>query len=144
MAEGLKLQARDGDDIAVVSAILQDAIVAVRDIAYDAAKQEFIMAASRFRWEQARQASPVYERINCAVAISGVTGLQRQKIDQTNKAALHELLAVLLEEQTLRLVFAGGAQLRLALGDWRMRLEDFGAPWPTESCPRHAAMTEEA
>lgn len=143
MQEGLKLQAKDAEDIAVVSAILQDAIVATRDIAYQPEKQEFILVASRFRWEQAQAPKPAYERVNCAVTISGVTAVQKQSLDQADKAALHELLAVLLEEGQLQLVFAGGAQLRLTLQDWRLRLDDFGAPWPTDQCPRHQAAAGE-
>ncbi len=143
MTEGLKLQAQDAEDIAVVSAILQDAIVATRDIAYQPEKREFIMATSRFRWEQAQAPQPVFERVNCAVTVSGVTAVQRQQLDQADKAVLHELLAVLLENDQLQLVFAGGAQLRLTLQDWRLRLEDFGAPWPTDQCPHHLSPANE-
>lgn len=140
---GLKLQARDHDDVAVVSAILQDAIMMVQDMAFDAQAQSFVFAASRFRWEAANGPEPVYERINCAVTVSGVAAVQLQQIDQNNKTALHDLLAVMLEDNLLRLVFAGGAQIRLALGAWSMRLEDFGAAWPTEKCPRHNASETE-
>lgn len=143
MTEGLKLLAKDADDVAVVSAILQDAIVATRDIAYTPEKQEFILAVSRFRWEQAQAPQPVFERVNCAVIVSGVTAVQKQNLDQANKAVLHELLAVLLEDGQLQLVFAGGAQLRLTLQDWRLRLDDFGAPWPTDQCPHHLSPTGE-
>jgi len=137
MSDILKLQARDAEDVAVVSAILQDAIVAVRDMAYDAAAKQFMVAASRFCWESVDLPQPVYERVTCVVTITGVTAVQMQQIDQTAKGALHELLAVMLEEGALRLVFAGGAQLRLAVQDWQMQLQDFGARWPTEKCPQH-------
>lgn len=139
MTEALRLQAKDAEDVAVVSAILQDAIVATRDIAYAPEKQEFILAVSRFRWEQTQAPQPAYERVNCAVTVSGVTAVQKQNLDQADKAALHELLAVLLEDNQLQLVFAGGALVRLTLQDWRVRLDDFGAPWPTDQCPRHLA-----
>jgi hypothetical protein len=142
MITGLKLQARDAEDVAVISAILQDAIVAVGDMIYRPATGEFIFAASRFCWESAKQTPPVYQRVNCALTVTGVTAAQLQGVDLTAKQTMHELLAVLAEPQGLRFVFAGSAGVRLTLADWQVRLEDFGAAWPTPQCPRHAAQVE--
>ena len=50
----LRLRAEDAEDLAVLSACLQDALVAVRDFAYDPGARVFIMAANRFRWEGCR------------------------------------------------------------------------------------------
>lgn len=137
MSEGLRLQARDAEGVAVMSAILQDAILAGRDMRYDAAAQSFQLAFSRFCWEAAAAAPPVYERMNCALTVQGVTQAQTTGLEPGNKDLLHELLALVLEDNALRFVFAGGAQLRLQLAAWQLRLEDFGAPWPTEKCPSH-------
>ena len=49
----LKLRAEDADDLAVISACLQDALVAVRDLAFVPQDRTFLMAANRFRWEGA-------------------------------------------------------------------------------------------
>ncbi len=136
MTETLKLQAKDADGVAVMSAILQDAILAARDMRYDAAAREFMLAFSRFRWEAAAD-DAAFERVNCALTVKGVDQVQTTALDQNRKDDLHELLALVLEANTLRFVFAGGAQLRLQLRDWQLRLEDFGAPWPTEKCPSH-------
>ncbi|MEJ0062778.1 MAG: DUF2948 family protein [Alphaproteobacteria bacterium] len=146
-ADCLRLKAKDAEDMQIISAILQDAIVPVCDIAYEAAERRFVMAVSRFRWERTeagQDGKPVYERINCAVTVEGVTGVKCQKIDLAAKSVIHELLALILEGQAMLLVFAGGACLRLELGDWSARLEDFGAPWPTSNCPRHDPSTDAA
>ena len=50
-----------------------------------------------------------------------------------------DLLTILLEDGCLRIIFAGGAQLRLKLGNWQLRIEDFGEPWPTVHQPHHPA-----
>jgi hypothetical protein len=47
----LKLRAEDRDDLAVISACLQDALVAVGDIAYVPEERSFVFVANRFRWE---------------------------------------------------------------------------------------------
>jgi hypothetical protein len=47
----LKLVALDPDDLAVVSAHLQDALISVGDIAYLPGERRFALAAKRFDWE---------------------------------------------------------------------------------------------
>ena len=47
----LKLRAEDTEDLAVISACLQDALVAVRDLAYAPEEHSFLFVANRFRWE---------------------------------------------------------------------------------------------
>ena len=48
----LKLRAYDREDFAVVSAVLQDALVPVIDMAWLAEEQRFACVANRFRWER--------------------------------------------------------------------------------------------
>ena len=43
----LKLKAKDAEDIQVISAVLQDSIVPVVDMQYDAADKSFIMVVQR-------------------------------------------------------------------------------------------------
>ena len=50
---GLRLRAEDDEDLAVISACLQDALVSVRDLAYDRDARTFVLVANRFRWEGA-------------------------------------------------------------------------------------------
>ena len=47
----LSLLARDLTDLAVISSMLQDAIVTLADMVYLEREQSFIMAINRFRWE---------------------------------------------------------------------------------------------
>lgn len=48
----LKLRAVDPDDLKVVSACLQDALVPLREVAWLKRQGRFILVANRFRWEQ--------------------------------------------------------------------------------------------
>nr|WP_242480642.1 DUF2948 family protein [Rhodovibrio sodomensis] len=48
----LKLRAYDREDFAVVSAVLQDALVPVIDMAWLPEEQRFALVANRFRWER--------------------------------------------------------------------------------------------
>lgn len=47
----IKLRAVDGDDLQVVSACLQDALVPLREVAFLKKEARFVMVANRFRWE---------------------------------------------------------------------------------------------
>ncbi len=79
MAGGLRLAARDPDDLAVIAGCLQDAIVPVADIAFVPEEQRFVMVANRFRWEEAQEgrSRATYERVNCGVSFEGVERVQR-------------------------------------------------------------------
>src|SRR5207244_12488326 len=48
MAGPLKLRAEDEEDLAVVSAILQDALVPIGEMAYLPEEQRFVLVANRF------------------------------------------------------------------------------------------------
>jgi hypothetical protein len=52
MSTPLKLRAVDADDLAVLGACLQDALVAVQDMRFLGAENRFVMVANRFCWEK--------------------------------------------------------------------------------------------
>lgn len=49
----LKLRARDPEDLGVVSACLQDALVPLADMVFQKVEKRFILVANRFMWERA-------------------------------------------------------------------------------------------
>ena len=51
----VKLAATDPEDIAVLSALLQDAVIPISEMIYLAAESRFAMVANRFRWEDPRR-----------------------------------------------------------------------------------------
>jgi hypothetical protein len=53
---GVKLIALDGEDLAVLSAHLQDAVITVGDMAYLPRERRFALLANRFDWEAAVKA----------------------------------------------------------------------------------------
>src|SRR5713101_1011506 len=74
---GLRLRGEDAADLAVISACLQDALVAVRDLAYDRDARTFILVANRFRWEGRvgeGEGAP-FERTLCGVAFEAIDGV---------------------------------------------------------------------
>ena len=93
MAE-LKLIALDADDLAVLSAHLQDAVLRVADIAYLPKEQRFAAVGNRFDWMTAAGLGEGYARRRAAVRFERVLGAQVQAIDLKNKGAVLSLLAI--------------------------------------------------
>lgn len=139
MTKPLKLKAQDADDIQVISAVLQDAIAPVCDMAYRPEEKNFIMVVHRLRREDENTEKP--ERICCAVNIQGVEKAQLHGLDLKQQEQMLDLLAALPEDRSIQFIFAGGAKIRLQLGDWAMIVEDFGEAWPASCTPCHDAET---
>ncbi len=140
MADRLKLRAADAEDLAVISACLQDAIVRRRDMRYLRAERCFLLAASRFRWETRSERAgndDPFERVSSAMTVEGVTAVRFRGLDQAERDGFLDLLALEAGEGRIDLIFAGGGAIRLEVEGIRCRLEDFDEPWPTWWRPEH-------
>lgn len=145
----LKLLARDQQDVEVLSAILQDAVVPVSGLVYRAEEQRFQACLCRFCWDELpdpagqegdSQARPVcYERIRCTLDIHGAEGVKICGFDPANGSLMLDLLALLVDSQGLSLVFAGGGKIGIRAAKWEIRMQDYGESWPTHQKPSHPA-----
>jgi len=138
----LKLRAADADDLAVVSAFLQDALIAIRETRYLPAEGRFVFVANRFRWEdaarpRAAEGTAIYERVHCGVCFEQVKAVRQQGLVQTRKGQIVSLLAVKAEEGSVNLTFSAGIVIRLEVDDILCHLQDIDEPWPTQWRPAH-------
>ena len=142
MVDGLKLAARDGEDIAVISAMLQDAVIAPEDMTWLERDGCFILVASRFRWEVAAAGGrPSFQRVHASLTFRGVSGVQQRGPDLRRGPAESRsflcLLAMMTDGSSVLLRFAGGSELRLTCDAIDCRLTDLDEPWPTAWLPVH-------
>jgi hypothetical protein len=140
----LKLRAEDADDLAVISAVVQDALIAMRDLTYDRNAQRFILVANRFRWESEpakANGAPPFERTLCAVAFDAVDKVSYRGFRRSEGDRILPLLAIRMGEKpgTIDLEFSGGAAVRLTVSAISVRAADIGEPWPTGWQPDHDA-----
>jgi len=140
----LRLRAVDAEDVAVISACLQDALVSVRDLAYDRDARSFMFVANRFRWEAdglGRQEGAPFERILCGVAFDAVDSVAYRGFQRSEEDRILSLLAIRAEPRragaTIELDFAGNAAIRLTAATISCRARDFGEAWPTAWRPGH-------
>lgn len=156
MSTPIKLRAEDGEDLTVISACLQDAILPIGEMCFEPAAQRFVAVFNRFCWETADggvrpngfQADDdhlfPYERVQCGVRFDGVTAVKVRGLNLKDRGQVLELLSVGATEAGVLLTFAGGAALRLEGARWRCALEDLGEPWPTSNRPFHGLEEEES
>jgi len=152
----LRLLARDDEDLSVVSAMLQDALVPLVDLRYEKFERRFIGVFNRFCWERkpiepdpSNPDAPqdaLYRRVLCGLQVSGVNRVQTRGLDTANRDRPLNLLAVARDADSIELVFAGGGIIRLQVDGIDMALSDIGEPWVTPFRPDHpeAAAAEAA
>ena len=141
MSDALKLRARDADDLQVLSACLQDAILPIGDMTWERPARRFIMVANRFCWERVDDRDDAFDRVNCGVVFDTVNAVKLRRIDRQDRGLMLSLLAINLESLPggvpLTLMCADNRDIRLEAERIAVQLEDFDGPWPTTNRPSH-------
>lgn len=137
MSEALKLYARDGDDIQILSAHVQDAVGQIGDMAHLRDTRRFVILFNRYCWEAK---TPL--RVRSALQIGGVISIQQRKLNQQKSDGVISLLSVQFEPKQapageIGLIFAGGGEIRLEVEACEAILEDISAPWAARAQPDH-------
>lgn len=147
--ECLKLLALDEEDLAVLSAHSQDAVMKVGDLTYLPRENRFAVVMNRFIWEKADGRRKTYERRRTALVFDRVKAVSTSHLRRECRDAVLDLLAIGFEETEapagyILLVFAGGAAIRLEVECIEARLADLGTAWATQAMPRHELAADTA
>lgn len=137
-AERPRLSARSVEDLAVIAALLQDAIVPLGDMAFLADERSFVLVLNRFRWEAGEDAA-ARERTHAGLRFDTVRRVRYRGIRRSDRGRFLSLLTISYDDGVVVLHFAGGGMIRLEVDALHCALEDFGEPWPTPSTPSHGA-----
>ncbi|SEQ77651.1 Protein of unknown function [Faunimonas pinastri] len=140
-ADSLRLAALDTEDLQVISAALQDAVLTVRDLVYLPRDRRLTLSCNRFAWEVRKLRFGAPERRRSALTLDRVFAVQSQGIDRSRPNDVLSLLALQFEDAAphghLTLVFSGGATIRLEVDCIEARLADLGPQWSARMTPRH-------
>ena len=133
----LQLLAQDADDLAILSAALQDAVARVGDIHFEPRARRLTIGFNRYRWEAGGGA-----RIRSALQLGGVLKVQTRKIRRGAAEAVLDVLAVTFEPGVapggmVTVSCAGGGDLRATVECIDAVLADVSQPWPTPRTPAH-------
>jgi hypothetical protein len=156
MTAPLKIIARDAEDLAVVSACLQDALIPLNEMRYLPQERRFIMVANRFRWERAAKGGAeqppgtdasfdsdedfgAQQRTNAGICIDRVLAVRSRNIDRSRPDDFLSVLSVQLDGNKLTFLFAGGGVIQVEIEALALYLSDLGRAWPTQWQPEHTA-----
>lgn len=136
----LKLLALDAEDLEVISATTQDAVLRVGDMGYAQADKRFALLMNRYAWEEGGKKG---QRKRTALHFDRVDAVQVAGINLEARDGALELLAVRFLPDadpggTIELSFAGGGTVRLAVECLEARMQDLGAAWAAKLKPEHA------
>lgn len=145
----LKLAALDAEDLVVISAHVQDAVLHVADLVWSPARRRFALAMNRFAWEAADgRRRTAYQRRRTAMHFDRVVAVRSVGIDRGTPDLVLSLLAVEFSSSDapageVKLVFAGGAEIRLTVECIEAQLADLGAAWQTRAKPAHKPASDD-
>lgn len=133
--EPLRLLAEDADDLSIMSAALQDAILRPVDIVWEPAARRVTLTLSRFCWECGGT------RVMAAMQFGDVSAVKSRRLPRGPENAL-ELLAMHFEEAEapggrVLMMFAGGGDLRIDVECLDAVLTDLSERWPARIAPTH-------
>ncbi|MBN9533778.1 MAG: DUF2948 family protein [Alphaproteobacteria bacterium] len=141
MKAGPTIAAIDADDLAVISAQLQDAIARVHDLAYLPKTRRFAGVFNRFKWEEGGRRNL---RVRSGLHFENVLGVKALNLRQDNPFAVVSLLAIRFTANDpadctgrVDLLFAGGGELRLDVECLDATLTDLSDAWAARGRPAH-------
>lgn len=140
----VNLGAFDAEDLKVISALAQDAILPITEMRFDRKSRRFALLLNRFRWEDDGAARHAPERVQAVLAFDNVLNVSTQGIDRSDKDMVLSILSLTWEEGedadgTLLITLAGDGALRLSCEALEATLKDVTRPYvaPSKHVPHH-------
>ena len=141
--KNLKLIARTEEDLRVVSAHLQDAILNTSDVARLKKNKIFLLQLNRFMWEDVEKG--VFrnnKRIRTVLKFENVLNVHSKNIEQNKKDMFLDFLAIETNKMPdnnyeMKIIFAGDSIIRIISEVIEVTLDDQGEAWDTKNKPKH-------
>jgi len=139
----LKLLATSDDDLRVVAAHLQDAIVSIQDIANLKKNRIFLIQLNRFMWEDVEKGIfRKNKRIRTILKFDNVISVLSKNINIKKDKKFLDFLTIesnLLPDKSyeIKLIFSGDAVIKIKTEVIDVTLDDQGSPWESKTQPKH-------
>jgi hypothetical protein len=140
-SQPLRLLAQDAEDLAVLSAHMQDAVIRAGDMAFLPKSRRFALAGCRFDWLAAEAGRK--ERCHVGLHFEGVLAAASTGFDPGRHDDVLNLLSIEFTPSDapsgdVLLTFSAGAAVRLRVECLEAQLRDLGPRWQTKMRPGHA------
>ena len=133
--EPLRLLAEDAEDLHIISAALQDAILRPVDIVWEPGSRRVTLKLSRFCWECGGT------RVMAAMQFGDVIAVKSRRLPRLPDSALELLAMEFAPDEApggrVILMFAGGGDLRIDVECLDAVLTDLSERWPARLAPSH-------
>lgn len=146
--QALRLRAESPEDLAILSALVQDAIGQSSEIAWLPKRHRFTLLLNRFRWEDApaaRRQNRPFERVQALLTIDGALTARANGITPGDPDLILSLLAIDFVETTegagrVRVLLAGDGEIALDVECLDITLTDVTRPYlaPSGKAPSHS------
>lgn len=143
----LNLGAMDRDDLTVMSALAQDAVLPVTEIKWDAKARRLVCLINRFRWEDkdaAQLQGRKVERVQSLLVIQSVLGVASFGIDRNDKDLILSVMSITFDGPEdgaghVVLTLAGDGAIRAKVEALDVTLRDVTRPYaaPSGKVPQH-------
>ena len=141
--KNLKLLATSDEDLRVIAAHLQDAIVSTKETANLKKNRIFLIELNRFMWEDVEKG--VFrknKRIRTIVKFDNVINVVSKNINLREEKNFLDFLTIesslLLDKSyEIKLIFSGNGIIKIKAEVIDVTLEDQGASWESKMQPKH-------
>ncbi|MCH2096305.1 MAG: DUF2948 family protein [Rhodobacteraceae bacterium] len=143
----LNLGALDGDDLQVISALVQDAVFPVTEVAWQPKARRLGLLINRFRHEDKDAADRLgrrVERVQSLLVIDHVLRMASQGVDRTDSDLVLSVLSVTFTPTEdgagfVELTLAGNGEFRAEVEALEVSLRDVTRPYvaPSRKSPVH-------
>ena len=141
--KNLKLLATSEEDLRVIAAHLQDAIVSIKDIASLKKNRIFLIQLNRFMWEDVEKG--VFrrnKRVRTVLKFDNVISVSSKNINRKDNENFLDFLTIesnLLPDKNyeINLIFSGDSVIKIKVEVIDVTLDDQGSPWETKTEPKH-------
>lgn len=153
----LALIAQDAEDLKIIAALVQDAVLTGADLSWRRRERRFAVLLNRFRWEDraaAQAARRPVERVRSLLLFGDVTAVAHQGLDRRDRDTVLSLLTIDYAPDAppedpagpagpgrVTLVFAGDGAVQLTVECLDVQLTDVTRPYaaPSGRAPDHGA-----
>jgi hypothetical protein len=144
----LRLKAETPEDLAVLSALLQDAVGKVGDVVWMRRRRRLVVFLNRFRWEDrdaAARAGRPFERVRSALLIDSALAVRAMGVAPGRKDQTVSLLSIDFEPGedcagVVHLILAGDGEIAIDVECLDISVADVTRPYlaPSGKAPEHA------
>jgi hypothetical protein len=143
----VNLGAEDAEDLQVISALVQDAVLPVTEMTWRPQDRRLVLLVNRFRWEDLAAANArgrAVERVRSLLVIDNVLAVSSQGLDRRDTDLVLSVLSVGFEPGDdgaghVLLTLAGDGAIRIGVEALDVTLKDVTRPYraPSGHVPDH-------